>query len=131
MPSSASAPLPSKADLRKAALERRKAVPQAVRDAFAEKLAVEGVQMARRAIVRNVAVFLPIGSEVDTRLLLAALDYHQFATLLPVTQARALMSVVFMRAYWSAIHAISRSPVPMSGAGTFWAGLIRSRLASS
>lgn len=96
MPSSASAPLPSKADLRKAALERRKAVPQAVRDAFAEKLAVEGVQMARRAIVRNVAVFLPIGSEVDTRLLLAALDYHQFATLLPVTQARGV-PLVFRR----------------------------------
>ncbi len=50
---------------------------------------------------------------------------------LPVTQAAALMSVVFIRRYWSTIHAISRSPVPMSGAGTFWAGLIRSRLHSS
>jgi hypothetical protein len=50
---------------------------------------------------------------------------------LPVTQARALMSVVFIRLYWSAITAISRSEVPMSGAGTFWAGLIMSRLISS
>ena len=50
---------------------------------------------------------------------------------LPVTQAEALMSVVFIRLYWSTIQAISRSPVPMSGAGTFWLGLIRSRLASS
>ena len=49
----------------------------------------------------------------------------------PVTQALALMSVVFIRAYWSAIQAISRSPVPMSGAGTFCAGWIRSRLISS
>ena len=50
---------------------------------------------------------------------------------LPVTQAEALMSVVFIRRYWSTIQAISRSPVPMSGAGTFWLGLIRSRLQSS
>ena len=41
---------------------------------------------------------------------------------LPVTQAEALMSVVFIRRYWSAIQAISRSPVPMSGAGTFCEG---------
>ena len=41
------------------------------------------------------------------------------------------MSVVFIRRYWSTIQAISRSPVPMSGAGTFWLGLIRSRLQSS
>ncbi len=41
------------------------------------------------------------------------------ATGLPVTQARELSSLVFIRAYWSAIQAISRSPVPMSGAGTF------------
>ena len=50
---------------------------------------------------------------------------------LPVTQAEPLMSVVFIRRYWSAIHAISRSPVPMSGAGTFCDGLMRSRLQSS
>jgi hypothetical protein len=50
---------------------------------------------------------------------------------LPVTQAEALMSVVFIRRYWSTIQAISRSEVPMSGAGTFWEGWTRSRLASS
>ena len=50
---------------------------------------------------------------------------------LPVTQALPSMSVVCMRLYWSAIHAISRSPVPMSGAGTFCEGWIRSRLANS
>ncbi len=76
----------AKSELRKAALARRKAVPADVRQAFAERLAIEGVKIARRAIVKNVAVFLPIGSEPDTRLLLAALDYHQFNTLLPVTQ---------------------------------------------
>lgn len=77
-----------KSELRKAALARRKAVPDAMRNDFAERLAIEGVALARKAMARNVAVFLPIGSEPDTRLLLAALDYHQFATLLPVTRAR-------------------------------------------
>lgn len=77
----------SKAELRKAALARRRAVPQDQRDAFAGRLALEGVNIARRAIVKNVAAYLPVGAEADTSLLLAALDYHQFITLLPVTQA--------------------------------------------
>ena len=38
---------------------------------------------------------------------------------LPVTQAHAFKSVGFKRLYSSAIQAISRSPVPTSGAGTF------------
>lgn len=87
---------PSKAELRKEALARRKLISPEIREAFAEKLAIEGVALARKALVRNVAVFLPIGSEPDTRMLLAALDYHQFVTLLPVTQGRGV-PLVFRR----------------------------------
>lgn len=76
----------TKAELRAQALSRRKLIPDDHRQAFAQRLAIEGVALARRALARNVAVFLPIGSEADTRMLLAALDYHQFVTLLPVTQ---------------------------------------------
>ena len=86
----------SKADWRKDALARRMAVAPEIRAAFAEKLAIEGVKLARRAIVRNVAAFFPIGSEPDTRMLLAALDYHQFTTLLPVTQEKGL-PLIFRR----------------------------------
>ena len=49
----------------------------------------------------------------------------------PVTQAHAFKSVGFRRLYSSAIHAISLSPVPTSGAGTFWEGCIKSLFASS
>lgn len=80
----------TKAEIRKTALARRKAVVDSVREAFAERLAIEGVAIARRAIARNVAAYWPIGSEADPRMLLSALDYHQFATLLPVTQGRGI-----------------------------------------
>lgn len=86
----------SKAELRKQALARRKAVSADVREAFAGRLALEGVKLARRAIVKNVSAYWPIGSEADPRLLLAALDYHQFSALLPVTQARG-ESLIFRR----------------------------------
>lgn len=77
-----------KARIRRAALERRAGVGEAAREAFAERLAVEGVAIARRAFVRTVAVFWPIGTEPDTLMLLAALDYHDFIPALPVTGAQ-------------------------------------------
>jgi 5-formyltetrahydrofolate cyclo-ligase len=86
----------TKAELRKQALARRKAVPAEIRKSFAEALAIEAVALARKAMVRTVAGFLPIGSEPDTRMMLAALDYHQFVTLLPVTQDRGV-PLVFRR----------------------------------
>lgn len=76
-----------KARIRRAALERRAGVDQATREAFAERLALEGVALARRALARTVAAFWPIGAEPDTLMLLAALDYHDFAAALPVTGA--------------------------------------------
>ncbi|MBM3608532.1 MAG: 5-formyltetrahydrofolate cyclo-ligase [Alphaproteobacteria bacterium] len=78
--------LSPKAALRKQALARRKAVSQEAREAFAGRLAIEGVKLARRAIVKNVSAYWAIGLEADPRLLMAALDYHQFSALLPVTQ---------------------------------------------
>lgn len=76
-----------KARIRRAALARRADVDRATREAFAERLAIEGVAIARRAVVRTVAAFWPIGTEPDTLMLLAALDYHEFVAALPVTGA--------------------------------------------
>lgn len=84
---SANAAAEEKARIRRAALTRRADVGEAAREAFAERLAIEGVAIARRALVRNVAVFWPIGTEPDTLMLLAALDYHDFVAALPVTGA--------------------------------------------
>lgn len=75
----------SKTELRKASLSKRKAVAESTREAFAERMAIEGVQIARRAFVRTIAAYWPIGSEADTRALLTALAYHEFITCLPVT----------------------------------------------
>lgn len=73
-----------KAQIRREGLAQRAALTEAAREAFAERLALEGVALARRALVRTVGLFWPIGTEPDTRLLLAALDYHDFVAALPV-----------------------------------------------
>lgn len=78
-------PAAEKARIRRAALERRAGVDEGTREAFAERLALEGVALARRAIVRTVAAFWPVGTEPDTLLLLGALDYHDFVAALPCT----------------------------------------------
>lgn len=73
-----------KSRIRREGLARRAETPEPLREAFADRLALQGVELARRAIVRTVGVFWPIGTEPDTRLLLAALDYHDFVAALPV-----------------------------------------------
>ncbi len=80
-------PTPAKADLRRAALERRAGVDEAAREDFAQAIALKGVELARRAVARTIAVFWPIGTEPDTLMLMAALDYHEFITALPVAGA--------------------------------------------
>lgn len=92
------APL-SKAELRREALARRAAIPADVRQAFAERLAIEGVAIARRAMARTVSLFWPIGDEADPRLLLQALSYHEFVTALPVTVGRG-HPLLFRRWAW-------------------------------
>ncbi len=78
----------SKAALRQAALARRQAVDETTREAFATRLALEGVKLARSAIVRTVAAYWPMPDEPDTRGLLAALNYHEFSVALPVVVAK-------------------------------------------
>lgn len=106
------APL-NKADLRREALARRAAVAPEARQAFAERLAIEGVAIARRAMARTVSLFWPIGDEADPRLLLQALAYHEFVTALPVTVGRG-HPLLFRRWRWgdSMVEGQMRIPEP-------------------
>lgn len=90
----------TKSDLRKAALARRALVPQDQRQAFAERLALNGVELCRRAFVHNVALFWPIGSEPDTTLLMQALGYHQLQLCLPATVGPHGTPLVFRKYTW-------------------------------
>lgn len=92
--------------LRAAALERRAAISPEMREAFAGRLALKGVEIARQAIARTVAAYWPMREEADTRYLLQALAYHEFAAALPVVQGRGL-PLIFRK--WS-----SRDP-PVPG----------------
>ena len=84
MQASESNPALQKSALRGQALARRNAAEPALREAFATRLALAGVELARKSIVRSVAAFWPLPGEPDTRGLLAALNYHEFASALPV-----------------------------------------------
>lgn len=77
-----------KKDIRAAALARRAAVSAGDREKFAERLALKGVEIARRALARTVAVYWPMRDEADTRYLAHALAYHEFVSALPVMQGR-------------------------------------------
>jgi len=79
-----------KISLRKAALERRAAVPEATRQAFAERLALQGVEIARKLIARTVAAYWPMRGEPETIWLLEALAYHGFVVALPAVEAPGL-----------------------------------------
>jgi 5-formyltetrahydrofolate cyclo-ligase len=78
----------TKAELRMAALARRALVTPETRQKMAEVLALKGVEIARRAMVRSVAAYWPIRDEADTTWLLDALAYHEFIAALPVVEAR-------------------------------------------
>jgi 5-formyltetrahydrofolate cyclo-ligase len=78
----------AKADLRRAALARRKAIPAESRRAFAARLAHEGLALARTFRAQAVSAFYPIGEEPDTLPLLAVLAENGFPTLLPITVSR-------------------------------------------
>ncbi|MBV1706641.1 MAG: 5-formyltetrahydrofolate cyclo-ligase [Hyphomicrobiales bacterium] len=78
----------SKAEIRAAALARRALVPQTVRNAFAERLAGEGLEFARRCGARVASLYAAIRTEADPSLLLAALAGAGLVTALPVTRAR-------------------------------------------
>ena len=75
--------------LRREALQRRGAVAPDAREAFATRLAEQGLALAQRVGARVVSVFWPIRDEPDTLPLIAALAAHGFRTALPVTVSRA------------------------------------------
>lgn len=75
--------------LRAAALTRRAAIGPEAREKLAEKLALAGVDLARRAIARTVAAYWPMRDEADTRYLIEALLYHEFVVGLPAVEAPA------------------------------------------
>ena len=77
-----------KARLRAGALERRAAIGPEMREAFAERLALKGVEIARRAMTRTVGVYWPMRDEADTKWLVEALAYHDFVAALPAMQGR-------------------------------------------
>ncbi len=77
-----------KAQLRRAALSRRAALPATVRAEFSARLTREGVALAARHGSAAVSAFYPIRDEPDTLALLGALAGEGRATALPVTGAR-------------------------------------------
>ncbi len=89
-------PAQLKATLRKEAIARRNAAEPALREAFATRIALAGVDLARQTIVRTVAAYWPLPGEPDTRGLVAALNYHEFAAALPVVAGRGL-PLIFRR----------------------------------
>ncbi len=89
-------PVRAKARLRAEALERRRSTPPEVRQAFAERLAREGVKFARTEHARIVSAFHPMCDEPDTLPLLAALADEGLLTALPVAGRRG-QPLVFRR----------------------------------
>lgn len=85
---SASMTVSTKADLRRAALQRRAAVPDEVRRAFALRAAQEGLGLARRHQSRIATAYWPIRGEADPLPLLARLAAAGLTTALPVVAAR-------------------------------------------
>ena len=72
-----------KADLRRAALERRAGVPEDVRLAFVARAMLEGLALAKEHRGRVAAGYWPIRGEADPLPLLAALAAAGLATALP------------------------------------------------
>jgi 5-formyltetrahydrofolate cyclo-ligase len=79
----------SKADLRRAALERRAAVPDEVRQAFAARAAQAGFALARQHDRRIAAAYWPIRGEADPLPLLAKLAEAGVTAALPIVAGRA------------------------------------------
>ena len=97
-----------KLELRRQALERRSAVDVATRGALGARLALVGLEWARRWRPRIVAAFSSIRDEPDTAPLLAALQAHGFATALPAAAARSTPLVFRL---WRAGEPLIRGPL--------------------
>jgi 5-formyltetrahydrofolate cyclo-ligase len=81
-------PAGAKARLRAEALERRRATPPGIRQAFADRLAGEGVNFAKSSQAKIVSAFHALRDEPDTAPLIAALAGEGFLTALPITGPR-------------------------------------------
>jgi 5-formyltetrahydrofolate cyclo-ligase len=77
-----------KAALRRDALARRAALAPSVRAAFSQRLAKEGLRLARLWRPHIVSAFHPLDDEPDTGPLMAALAGEGYATALPVVGCR-------------------------------------------
>lgn len=107
----------SKHSLRRSALTLRAQVDAATREAFAERLAIEGVALARRAFARSVAIFWPVGTEPDTLLMAQSLTYHEIVVALPC--AGAMGEPLTFRAWkqgQALVEGAMRIPEPSPGA---------------
>jgi 5-formyltetrahydrofolate cyclo-ligase len=108
-----------KSELRREALERRRAVEATTRAALSARLAAVGLEWARRWRPRVVAAFSPIRDEPDSGPLIAALQAHGFATALPVARGR---SIPLQFRLWRAGEPLARGvfgalePVPAAAA---------------
>ena len=78
----------AKAELRRAALARRAALPESARGAFSERLTRLGGELALRHAARIASAFHPVRDEPDALALLRALAERGLATALPVTGRR-------------------------------------------
>ena len=78
----------SKAELRSAALMRRKAVAPDLAAAFRDRIAAQGLELAQGFGPGIAALYWPVRSEADPRGLLEALAAQGIGTALPVTVSR-------------------------------------------
>ena len=97
-----------KSELRRQALDRRRDVDATTRAALSARLALVGLEWARRWRPRVVAAFSSIRDEPDTGPLLAALQAHGFATALPAVSAR---SAPLAFRLWRAGEPLIRGPL--------------------
>jgi len=84
----------TKAELRRAALERRAALPAAVRESLIARAPIEGAVLAKTYRSRVAAAYWPIRGEADPLPILAELGAAGLTTALPVVAGRG-MPLVF------------------------------------
>ena len=100
-----------KAALRAESLAKRAAIPGAVAEAFAQRLARLGPDLAKGHGARVVSAYAAIGEEIDTFPLLRALDAAGFAVALPITGKRGT-PLVFRKWTPSTIMVPGRMAIP-------------------
>jgi 5-formyltetrahydrofolate cyclo-ligase len=98
----------TKADLRRAALQRRAALPDEVRQAFAMRAGHEGLALARRYESRIAAAYWPIRDEADPLPLLAQLAAAGLTIALPVVAGPG-QPLIFRQ--WPPSHPLVDAPL--------------------